>query len=172
MTLADFTRPALIIPRLGGHDRSTILREMCELLHRGERVADALTFFHAVLNREYLADTAIGGGIVVPHARHDSVSELSLVLGRTTEPVAWGRGASRSVRTVFLLAVPTGAATEYLRLLAAIARFSSEPSLVEWLRLANTESQILDVLALVELHPPRETSAPAPTRTACVVAPA
>src|SRR5574337_616427 len=114
MTLADFTSPDLIVPRLRGRDVPSILKELSQLLQHDQRVPDLLPFYHAVLNREYLASTDLQLGLAIPHARLPGVKDISFAFGRTDEPISWRTGAVDSVEMVFLVAIPATDSTQYL----------------------------------------------------------
>jgi PTS system nitrogen regulatory IIA component len=152
MTLAAFTSPGLIIPSLRGRDVATVIQELSQALQREARVPDLLPFYHAALNREFLVSTEMGAGMAFPHARVAGLKELSFALGRSDEPLGWGAKASRSVRLVFLLAVPATDSTQYLQLISGLARLAKEPKLVEKLRSAVDTFQIFDVLRRVSLR--------------------
>jgi mannitol/fructose-specific phosphotransferase system IIA component (Ntr-type) len=163
MTLADFTSPGLITPHLRGHDAASVIQELSQALQRETRVVDLLPFYHAALNRELMVSTDMEAGIAFPHARVPSLKELSFALGRSDEPVGWGPGAARSVRLVFLMAVPATDSTRYLLLISGLARLAKERQLVEKLLGAQDTFQILEVLQQVEL---RTSSIPDSTRRA------
>jgi len=159
MTLAEFTSPGLIIPSLRGRDVATVIQELSQALQREARVPDLLPFYHAALNREFLVSTEMEAGMAFPHARVAGLKELSFALGRGDEPLSWGAKASRSVRLVFLLAVPATDSIQYLQLISGLARLAKEPALVEKLCSAADTFQILDVLQHVSLRG-AATSAP------------
>lgn len=131
MTLADFTTPALMIPRLVGSDVPTILQELSQALQREGHIPDMLPFYHAVLNREFLGSTDLEPGIAFPHARLAGPTGLRFALGRTVAPVAWAARNKQSVRLVFLLAVPADDSTRHLQVISGLARFAREARLIE-----------------------------------------
>src|SRR5438093_5874485 len=133
MTLADFTTPGLIVPRLRGQDAASVIQELSQALQRENRVPDLLPFYHAVLNREFLLSSDWEAGMAFPHARLPALKELSFALGRSDEPLSWGGNAVRSVRLVFLIAVPATDSTQYLSLISGLARLAKEERLVEQL---------------------------------------
>jgi mannitol/fructose-specific phosphotransferase system IIA component (Ntr-type) len=161
MTLADFTSPGLIIPHLRGHDAASVIQELSQALQSERRVTDLLLFYHAALNREFMVSTDMEGGMAFPHARLPALKELSFAFGRSDEPLSWGPRAARSVRLVFLMAVPATDSTQYVLLISGLARLTRELRLVEKLHAAQDTFQILEVLQQVEL---RTSSTPDSTR--------
>lgn len=163
MTLADFTSPGLIIPRLRGRDVATVIQELSQALQREARVVDLLPFYHAALNREFLVSTDMEAGMAFPHARLPGLKELSFSFGRSDEPLVWGARGARTVRMVFLFAVPATDSTQYLLLISGLARLAKENRLVEKLHAAPDIFQILEVLQQIKL---RSSSTPGTLNTA------
>jgi len=152
MTLADFTSPGMIIPHLRGQDATSVIQELSQAIHREGRVPDFLPFYHTALNREFLVGTDMEAGMAFPHARLPGLKELSFAFGRSDEPLLWGARGSRTVRIVFLLAVPATDSTQYLLLISGLARLAKENELMEKLRAAQDTFQILDALGQVKLR--------------------
>jgi mannitol/fructose-specific phosphotransferase system IIA component (Ntr-type) len=153
MTLADFTSPGLIVPRLRGQDAASVIQELCQAMQREKRVPDSLPFYHAALNREFLMGSEWGAGMAIPHARSPGLKELSFALGRSAEPLAWGAKPVRSVRLVFLVAIPATDSTQYLSLISGVARLAKEEDrLIGRLHAAEDTFQMLEVLQQVGLR--------------------
>ncbi len=152
VSLADYTRPGLIVPRLRERDTAGIISELSQVLQRGDCVPDVLPFYQAALNQELMADSALDCGLAFPHARLSGVKRLRFAFGRTPEPVSWGAGASRLVQLVFLLAVPATDAAGYLHLLASLARLGQQPESLDQLRAAASAEAILTVLERIRMR--------------------
>jgi mannitol/fructose-specific phosphotransferase system IIA component (Ntr-type) len=131
MTLADFTSPGMIIPHLRGQDAANVIQELGQAMQREGRVPDLLQFYHAALNREFLVSTDMEAGMAFPHARLPGFKELSFAFGRSEEPLQWRNRGGRTVRMVFLFAVPATEATQYLLLISGLARLAQENQLLE-----------------------------------------
>lgn len=153
MTLADFTSPGLVVPRLCGRDAAAVIQELGQALWRGQRIPDLPQFCRAVLQRESQASTVMEAGMAFPHARLPDLEDISYAFGRSDAPLRWGADAAGSGRLVFLLAVPANDSTQYLRLISGLARLAKARPLVEKLHAAPEASQIMEVLRQVGLHP-------------------
>jgi mannitol/fructose-specific phosphotransferase system IIA component (Ntr-type) len=152
VTLADYTRPDLVVPRLRERDTAGIISELSQVLQRHGCVADVLPLYHAALNQELLANSALGCGIAFPHARLSGVKQLQFAFGRTPEPIIWAARGSWPVQLIFLLAVPATDAASYLHLLASLARLGQQPALLAQLRAADTAESILVVLERIRMR--------------------
>lgn len=163
MTLADFTSPGLIISHLRGQDAASVIQELSQAMQREQRVPDLLPFYHAALNREFLVSTDMEAGMAFPHARLPGLKELFFAFGRSDRPLGWGAKATRSVRLVFLMAVPATDSTQYLSLISGLARLAKDSRLVDKLMAAQDTFQILEVLQQIKL---RTNSMPDTLKTA------
>ena len=76
MTLADFTRPGLIVPRLRGRDAATVIQELAAAMQQEGRAPDGESLCRAALNRELFGGTDMEGGMAFPHARLAGVAVL------------------------------------------------------------------------------------------------
>lgn len=162
MTLANFTSPGLIIPRLHGRDATTVIQELAAAMQQEGRVPDGESLCRAALSRECQGGTDMEDGMAFPHARLAGLKELSFALGRSDKLLDWGTENVRPVRLVFLLAVPAMDYAQYLRLISGLARLSKDGPLVKQLHAAQDASQVIELLRQVEL---KAGSKPTPSRS-------
>jgi mannitol/fructose-specific phosphotransferase system IIA component (Ntr-type) len=148
-TLADYTEPSLMVPRLSGRDAATLTGELCSTLHRKGRISDLRGFYDAVISRESLSSTAMVPGWAVPHARLAGISQLSFALGRSEEPLAWFGG--KPANTIFLFAVPETEAAAYLTLISGLAKLSQDRLRLERLADASDSQAMFEVLQGIRL---------------------
>jgi PTS system fructose-specific IIC component len=161
VSMAAYTRPNLIVPRLRESDPAGIIEELSTRLHAQEIIGDSLSFYDAAINHEFLSNSALPTGIATPHARSAQVRRLTLVIGRTGEPVIWGMQESWPVEFVFLLAVPSTDALEYLSLLSSIAVFGRQPEMLARLRAAADARSIFELLQKIAVRPANRAKDPA-----------
>lgn len=111
----------------------------------GERVHKAL------LQRESLGATSIGGGVALPHTRVEGIEEPLLVVGRSDKAILYHTMIRRQVqiqmhvRLQVLLLGPPGPDPEYLRLLGRLGRILRDRSNLELLLSAREPEQIRTV---------------------------
>jgi mannitol/fructose-specific phosphotransferase system IIA component (Ntr-type) len=150
MTLADFTSPGLMVPRLPGRDPASVIFELSQALRRENRVPDLLSFYQAALARESMMGTEMEEGVAFPHARVSGVRELAFALGRADESLVWGRKPAGSTRLVFLIAAPATGSAGYLSLISCLARLGRDPRLAERICAARDAAGMVEALRLVE----------------------
>lgn len=150
-SLADFTSPYLIVPRLRGRDAASVIQELSQAMQQDKRVPDLLSFYHAALNRELLVSDW-QPGIAFPHVRLSALKRLSFALGRSDEPLCWVRKSVHAIRLVFLIAVPATESTGYFSLISGLARLAKQERLMEELYKAHDNFEIIEVLKQIELR--------------------
>jgi nitrogen PTS system EIIA component len=151
-SLADYTDPALIIPRLRERDSPGIIKELSLVLRATGCVPDVLTFYNAVLNHEFLVNSVTDSGIALPHARLSRVVRPRFAFGRSVEPVVWGRKGSKPVQFIFLFAVPATDAAGFLQVLAALAKLGQQTQILDTLRAQDSALEIFELLKRVTLR--------------------
>jgi nitrogen PTS system EIIA component len=119
--LSHLLAPERVRVPLTSRDKSTVLRELVELLvdSSGGSPDDIL---HAVRERESYQSTGFGYGVAIPHARTPSLPALTLVAGQAVQPIDYGALDGKPVRLFFLLVGPEAMAASQVRALARIAR--------------------------------------------------
>ncbi len=152
LSLAHYTRPALIVSQLRERETAGVIKELSQLLHREGCVPELLPFYNEALNREFLVNTAMENGLAFPHARLSGVAQMAFALGRSRHPLVWGSKGSRPVNFVFLVAVPATDAASYLQLLSGLGRLAACQQWLRELREADTPQEICRVLDHVRLR--------------------
>lgn len=151
-SLADYSAPGLIVPRLRERDTAGVVKELSHVLHQQGRIPDLLAFYHAALNHEFLVNSATDYGIAFPHARLHGVTESCFAFGCTPTPFAWGTRPAAPAQCVFLLAVPATDAAGFLQLLSALARLGQEPAFLDELRALQTGEGIFELFKKVKVR--------------------
>jgi PTS system fructose-specific IIA component len=111
----------LVVLDLAAPDRHAATRVLAEALNKEGRVTDLDGFIADVRAREEQMPTGLPGGIAIPHARSEYVTEASLVFGRAPQGIDWGAPDGPGT-LVFLIAGPQGSDEDHLSVLATLAR--------------------------------------------------
>lgn len=128
-----------------GADRHAVTRALAERLHADGRVTDVEVFLGDVRAREEQMPTGIEGGIGIPHARSDAVTEPSLAFGRSSRGVDFG-AADGPADLVFLIAAPAGGGSDHMSILASLARRLVHASFREALRSAPDPDAVVELV--------------------------
>lgn len=88
----------------------------------------------ALLERETLGPTGVGGGVALPHARLEDLKEVVGALVLLENPVDFNAIDKQPVDVVFSLFAPKSAGVEHLKALALVSRTLREQSIIAKLR--------------------------------------
>ena len=141
MDIGDLLAPEGIFLRGGATSKRQLLNMTAEAAGQALGLDDA-RLLEALLEREALGSTGLGGGVAVPHARVEGLGQVRGVFLRMETPTAFEALDDRPVDLVFALFAPPRAGADHLRALAAVSRAMRSPELREKLRQAQTVDAI------------------------------
>ncbi len=136
---------------LKAHNKKTALSMIAERAAAalGGKV-DARALFEALLQRERLGSTGMGGGVAIPHARVAGITQAYGFFIRLEKPITFEAMDDQPVDIIFLLLAPEDAGSDHLKALARVARFVRSTAHVALLRAAKDQSAAFAVLSQPE----------------------
>lgn len=144
---AHLTTPGMVILELDAQDKEDAAAQLAQRLADEGRVSDLDGFLRHVNAREHQLATGLPGGIGLPHARSEFVSQTSIAVGITKYGRALDFGAADGPATVVLLiATPASSFSDHLEVLATLARSLSKESFRESLRRAYDPEVIAELI--------------------------
>ncbi|WP_353816142.1 PTS fructose transporter subunit IIABC [Agromyces sp. SYSU T00266] len=142
-----------------GADKAAVIRALADAVVAAGRATDTDALFADAWAREEKDSTGVPGGIAIPHAKSDAVTEPTLAAARLPEGVDFG-SFDGPADLVFLIAVPTASTQDHLAVLSTLARSLIDEEFVAALRSAPDTASFV---ALVEgALTPKEEAAAAP----------
>jgi PTS system nitrogen regulatory IIA component len=96
------------------HELSRVASEVCGL--------SARAIFDAVLERERLGSTGVGGGVAIPHARLPGLPKICGIFARLENGIDFESLDDQPVDLVFMLLAPVDAGADHLKALARVSR--------------------------------------------------
>ncbi len=145
MLLSQLLAPDRVRVPLTSRDKSSVLRELVDLLVRTAG-GDADDILHAVRDREECQSTGYGYGVAIPHARTPTLAGLTMVAGTAPDPIEFGALDGVKVGLFFLVVGPETAAGAQVRTLARIARLARRETIRERLVKAPTGEAFQQIL--------------------------
>ena len=100
----------------------------------------------ALMERESLGPTGVGGGIALPHARLEQLDKVVGAFVLLENPVEFDAIDKQPVDIVFGLFAPKSAGVEHLKALALVSRTLREQSIVAKLRYNPKPSTLYTIL--------------------------
>lgn len=95
--------------------------------------------------RELEATTGFGGGVAIPHAKTDNVTDATLLFARLSQPVEWHALDDAPVSTLISILAPKNGADVHLQLLAKLARRLMHEDFVTVLK-TGTPNEVCDAI--------------------------
>jgi PTS system fructose-specific IIA component len=143
----ELTNPGLVILEMEATSKEDATAQLAAKLFEQGRVSDLEGFLRHVNAREHQMATGLPGGIGLPHARSDYVTETSIAVGITRFGYSLDFGAVDGPATVILLiATPASSFSEHLEVLATLARSLFKENFRESLRRAHDQEVIAELI--------------------------
>jgi PTS system nitrogen regulatory IIA component len=148
MKLGEIIPEGGILDDLKAVTKEDVIKEMVAALVKAGRIdeANSKKVVKALMDREELGSTGIGAGVAVPHAKHDSVTDLVGAFGRSKKGIAFEALDGEPVHVLFLLLSSKSASGAHLEALAYISRLVRDEKFVKFLRDSKDAPGIRDLL--------------------------
>ena len=138
MEITDFLTPDRVILEVRSRDKPQLIGEIARNLARQVPALRPETVETALLAREQLGSTGLGGGFALPHARIEGLQSFIGLFVRLAKPIEFDAIDGKPVQLVFALLIPSDGTTPHVAALAAISRRFRDPELVTNLRGSKT----------------------------------
>ncbi len=142
MTLITTSQVAL---GLDATDRTAATEALASRLVSDGRCTDLDQLLTDLAAREAQMPTGLPGGIAIPHARSEAITEASVVFGRSDEGIDWG-APDGPAHLIFMIAAPAGGGDEHLTVLAALSRSLAKKEFTQALRDAQTDAEVVSLI--------------------------
>ena len=113
MPLNDLVEANAILPALRVTTKKQALQDISD---RAAEISgmSARDIFDALLQRERLGSTGVGGGIAIPHGKMPKTDRIFGVFARLERPIDFDALDGDPVDLIFLLIAPEGAGADHL----------------------------------------------------------
>jgi PTS system nitrogen regulatory IIA component len=149
MAISDFLSPNNSIIDVRISDNTALLKELCALAARLLNL-ETEAILAAMLKREELGSTGVGGGVAIPHARIDGVQQPFGIFARLAKPIEFSAVDDQPVDIVFMLLFPGTPSREQLTALASVARRLRDQKTVASIRKAPDQASLYRALTAGE----------------------
>ena len=152
MKLTDFLPRKAIIPTLKAKDKKGAIQELVQAARKaneGEKFSVA-EIVDAIVAREKIGTTGVGGGVGIPHANLDGVKGLIGAFGRSAAGVDFSAVDGEKVHLIFLILAPPTKNELYKSALQKVIQALKRPNFVKFLKIARTAKDIDDIFREVE----------------------
>jgi len=149
MRLLDFLAAEATVAELQAVEKEDVIEELVGRLVSAGKLSKRHTkvVTKAILEREALGSTGVGGGIAVPHAKHSSVKQIIGCLGRSKKGVDFAAIDGEPVYLVFLLISPSDQPGPHLKALEHISVVLRDENFSRFLTRAKDNEELVSLLA-------------------------
>ena len=146
MILTQILRPSCIKVPVGSRDKRSVIIELVDLLAANRLLLDKDVTLQAVLAREQIRSTGIGGRIALPHGKCKAVNELVMALGIAHQPIDFESIDGKPVTIIILLVSPADQTGPHIQALATISRLMLDEEFKEKLEKASSAEEVHQLL--------------------------
>jgi fructose PTS system EIIBC or EIIC component len=150
ITIADILLPRHIELDLKTVNQEEAINQIASLLREDDRVKDWNEFYKGLGSKQPCVAASGETDICIPHTRTNSVSSMVMAAGRSTKGITI-KGVDAPIHFVFVIGVPTALASDYLRIIGALARIFKDDAAKEKLRAAKTAEEFVQLLGSAEM---------------------
>lgn len=142
MNLSELLSPELTFCNVHGASKKRLLEVSAGLI--ADKVSDvsAGQIYEALIAREQLGSTGIGGGIAIPHCRIPRLSRTIGCLLKLQQPVDFDAIDKQPVDLLFFLLVPENTLSGHLEALKTVAERFSNAAWCKHLRASATNAEL------------------------------
>jgi mannitol/fructose-specific phosphotransferase system IIA component (Ntr-type) len=150
--LTEFISRKAIVVNLKSKDKRGAIQELVQAArkaHEGEKFV-AADIVEAIVQREKIGSTGVGGGVGVPHAKLEGVKNVIGAFGRCSGGLDFSAVDGEPVHVIFLILAPPSKNEAYLQALQKVMVAIKRPNFVKFLRVAKTAKDVEDIFREVE----------------------
>lgn len=145
MNLSQLLQPGLIRLDLAATSKENLIRQSVSLFEAEPGVTDPEALTAALMERERVMSTGIGGGVAIPHAQSPTIDRLAVSFIRLAEDLEFDALDGKPVRMVFTIAGPEERGG-FIRVLARISRLLYTGDLQRELLATKTPEEIIEII--------------------------
>ncbi|NKB34136.1 MAG: PTS IIA-like nitrogen regulatory protein PtsN [Pseudomonadales bacterium] len=145
MQLEDILTPDRCFCQLDGVSKKRVLTQVSELLGKQFATLDESEVFNAIMAREQLGSTGLGGGIAIPHCRVPHCKGIIGALVTLKAPIDFDAIDGKPVDLLFVLIVPEEKTDEHVKTLAGLAELFNDPDFCYTIRQTQDSEDLYNI---------------------------
>ena len=146
MKICEVLSQDRVIVGVKSSDKIGVIQELLELTSTSGKIRNKEKLLESILEREQLQTTGVGSGLAIAHAKTDEVEGVVLSLGISQDGVNYDSLDGKPVHIIFMLTASTNKNTEYLSVLAKIARIFKEQDFREAVMHAGSPAGVMNLI--------------------------
>lgn len=147
MSIGKLIKPDRVLANVEARSKKHAFEIVSELIAGVDGALSHVDVFEALLERERIGNTGLGGGAAIPHGRLEGLTESVGAFLKLSEPVDFGAQDGEPVRHVFAITVPADDDEDHFEVVAEAARALTEPQLGALLAEVTGSRALYEILA-------------------------
>lgn len=129
------------------NSREEVFDYLIDRLYDTGIILDKKEFKEAVLYRETLSETGLGGNIAIPHGKSAVVTKPGISFVRLQQEVLWPSLEGETAQYIFLLAIPeNNENNEHIKLISQLTRSLIKEEVITAIKNVNSPEALLEIL--------------------------
>lgn len=141
MLRKDCTKSAVLF-----NSKKRILEYIAELANHSQPQLSEATVFEALMAREKLGSTGIGGGIAIPHGKMKDITTPVLIFVVSHDGISFDAIDNQPVDIFCAILIPENQCQTHLTTLSGIARLLSQKDFTRKIRHTQTDDELYQLL--------------------------
>lgn len=145
LKISDMTSSDLIID-IKSNNKKEALSELLEVISNSDKITDPKTFSKAIYAREKIMTTGIGYEVAIPHARHKSVKDFVIAIGRKKKGLNFESLDNKPVKLIFMIGASDKQDKDYVKVLSRIFLRLKNPDFMDKIIQAQNSEEIYNLI--------------------------
>lgn len=127
-------------------DKNDVINQLVELMSKGENVTDKEALRNALLEREKLSTTGIGGEIAIPHAKTNAISKTGIAIMIVKDGVNYEALDEENTKLFFMIGATDNGQDEHLKILSRLSTLIINPEFKNEILKASSPKEVLNII--------------------------
>lgn len=127
-------------------NKQDALNELLDIICQSPLITDRKIFSKEIFKREELMSTGIGYRIAIPHARHKTVKDFVIAIGRKKEGLSYESIDDKPVKLIFMIGASDKQDKDYIRLLSRLVLRLKNKEFVDKILAAENPAEIYQII--------------------------
>ena len=146
MGLSEFIKPSSIL-FFDSKKRDEVLESLAEIVVKTKPFLSKYKLLDAVIQRERIVSTGLGGAVALPHAKIDQLQEFVIALAICKgSGVEWNALDGEPVKFIFMILGPTAEQKAYLKLLSDLTVLIRQERFLKSIAVASDAEMVCKII--------------------------
>ena len=127
-------------------DKNDAINQLVELMSKGGNVTNKEDLKNALLEREKLSTTGIGGEIAIPHAKTNAISKTGIAIMIVKDGVDYEALDGENTKLFFMIGATDNGQDEHLKVLSRLSTLIMNTQFKEEMLKASSSNDILNII--------------------------